>query len=121
MAAAIDEADRTGEAPRPVLDRLARRLGTDIGDAARCETTTADPVDTVVGVLAANGFEPRRDDTDIVLGNCPFHALARSHTALVCGMNLCLIEGLLCGLTASGVTARLNPTPGNCCVRLHAE
>ncbi|NUT48656.1 MAG: hypothetical protein HOV94_15315 [Saccharothrix sp.] len=32
------------------------------------------------------GFEPRRADTGIVRGNCPFHGLARQHADLVCGL-----------------------------------
>ncbi|MCP3804117.1 hypothetical protein NLX83_33080 [Allokutzneria sp. A3M-2-11 16] len=55
------------------------------------------------------------------LGNCPFHSLAKRHTEMVCGMNLHLLNGLLEGLAATGFTARLEPTPGHCCVRLHAS
>jgi hypothetical protein len=32
--------------------------------------------------------------------NCPFHALARTHTALICGMNLELLLGPAGYLTA---------------------
>jgi predicted ArsR family transcriptional regulator len=56
----------------------------------------------------------------VVLANCPFHALARQHTALVCGMNLHLLEGLLDGLPGAGLVARLEPTAGACCVRMGA-
>jgi len=54
----------------------------------------------------------------VTLTNCPFHVLAREHTDLVCGMNLRLLDGLLEGAGAAELTARLQPTPGRCCVRL---
>ena len=33
-------------------------------------------------------------------------------------MNLRLLEGVLDGVPAAGLTPRLQPTPGRCCVRL---
>jgi predicted ArsR family transcriptional regulator len=51
-----------------------------------------------------------------VLANCPFHALARDHTALVCGMNLHLITAMLDELGHTEVQARLDPAPERCCV-----
>jgi predicted ArsR family transcriptional regulator len=69
-------------------------------------------------VLREQGFEPVRTDGEIRLRNCPFDTLAKDHTELVCGMNLSLAEGLLAGLEAGGVDARLDPQPGTCCVAL---
>jgi predicted ArsR family transcriptional regulator len=118
LATAVEEADATGRSPRTVLDRLARELGEDIGKAAR----EADPATggqlAALRALETFGFEPRTTDSAIVLGNCPFHSLARQHTDMVCGMNLCLLSGLLDGLTETGLTARLDPGPDRCCVRL---
>jgi predicted ArsR family transcriptional regulator len=95
-----------------VLDRHAfargRALAPDAGAGG----------DAVLRVLEDHGFEPRVDDGGIALVNCPFHVLARDHTELVCGMNLRLIEGVLDGVRAAGLTARLRPAAGNCCVRL---
>ena len=54
----------------------------------------------------------------MTLANCPFHALAVAHTAVVCGMNLAIMEGLLAGLPRLGLTAVLDPAGGRCCVRL---
>ncbi|MFI6476858.1 helix-turn-helix transcriptional regulator [Nonomuraea sp. NPDC050663] len=115
LAAAVQEADDTGVSPRVVLERLAGELGRDLGRAARSDHATA------VEVLERHGFEPRADGSTIILGNCPFHALAQQHTALVCGMNLCLLSGLLDGIGDTGLTARLQPEAGHCCVRLEAE
>jgi len=63
--------------------------------------------------LEALGYEPHERDGVVELLNCPFHALAREHTALVCGMNLHLVDALLAG---SDRRAVLDPAPGRCCV-----
>jgi predicted ArsR family transcriptional regulator len=54
----------------------------------------------------------------VALANCPFEALAREHTALVCGMNLHLITALLDELGHPDVRAALQPAAGRCCVTL---
>ena len=72
----------------------------------------------LVDVLADHGYEPRLVDDNVCLTNCPFDQLAAEHTDLVCGMNLRLLDGLLEGAGAEELTARLQPTPGRCCVRL---
>ncbi|QFZ19893.1 helix-turn-helix transcriptional regulator [Saccharothrix syringae] len=118
LADALAEADSTGEPPRAVLHRRARDLGREIGRAARDGHGARDDRPAAMRALEDHGFEPRASGTAIVLGNCPFHSLARQHTELVCGMNLCLLDGLLDGLAATGLTARLAPAPDLCCVRL---
>lgn len=118
LALAIEEADSSGESPRTVLDRHARELGKGIGEAARTAYPDENGRAAMVRTLENYGFEPRAGDTGFVLGNCPFHDLARQHTELVCGMNLCLLDGLLDGLADTGLTGRLDPTPEHCCVRL---
>lgn len=109
LAQALEESETTGEPVREVLHRKAHDLGTRI---------PATDGEDVYAVLESHGFEPRHDGTAIVLGNCPFHALAREHTDTVCGMNLHLLRGVLEGLDETGLAARLAPTPGHCCVRL---
>jgi len=118
LAAAIEDSERTGESPRATLGRRAYRAGLQLGEEAR---TAPGQDDGLLHVLEEHGFEPRADGDDVLLGNCPFHVLAQSHTELVCGMNLHLMCGLLCGAGATGMTARLDPAPGRCCVRLAAE
>ena len=56
--------------------------------------------------------------SDIILSNCPFHAMAQEHAELICGMNLHLLEGVLAGLGRTGLHACLDPAPSRCCVRL---
>jgi predicted ArsR family transcriptional regulator len=112
LAAALAEAERTGERPGVVLDRRAFRRGQELAgevDGGR---------DAALRVLEGHGFEPRVQDDGIALANCPFHVLAREHTELVCGMNLRLLEGVLDELPDTGLTAALRPEPGMCCVRL---
>ena len=119
LASALDEADRSGERPRAALERRAREKGRKLGEAAR--SAGSDGRDAVLRALEEHGFEPRVDGRDVVLANCPFHALAREHTELVCGMNLQMLDGVLEGVPASGLTARLRPAPGSCCVRLEPD
>jgi predicted ArsR family transcriptional regulator len=115
LAAALTEAEASGEAPRTVLERRAFERGREL--AARA----GEGPGSVLQVLEENGFEPRTEGAGIALANCPFHRLARQHTELVCGMNLHLIGGVLDGVRASGLVARLHPEPGMCCVRLDVE
>jgi predicted ArsR family transcriptional regulator len=118
LAAALDEAEASGEAPRRVLERSARRRGRELAEEARAATGAASPRDVVLQVLEGQGFEPRTEDDAVVLANCPFHTLARTHTDLVCGMNLSLLGGVLEGVPSTGLVADLQPEPGRCCVRL---
>ena len=69
-------------------------------------------------VLAERGFEPSRVGDGLVLRNCPFDALAREHTALVCGVNHDYVGGVLDGLGCHHTAARLDPGPDRCCVRV---
>lgn len=117
LAAALDDAASTGQSPRAALDRHARQLGTALGESARAAGGESGE-DSVVRTLEQQGFEPRAEGADIVLGNCPFHTLARQHTELVCNMNLCLLDGLLAGIGDTGLHARLDPAADRCCVRL---
>ncbi|HEY3529144.1 MAG TPA: helix-turn-helix domain-containing protein [Nocardioides sp.] len=69
-------------------------------------------------VLADRGYEPTRVGDGLVLRNCPFDALAREHTALVCGVNHDYVGGVLDGLGCDHTSARLDPGPDRCCVRV---
>lgn len=120
LAAAVQESEQSGQSPRAVLDQHARELGTQLGTAARAANPGETDQPDLLRALETHGFEPRIVESDVVLGNCPFHTLAREHTDLVCGMNLGLLRGLLDGLATTAFTARLDPAPGLCCVRLTA-
>jgi predicted ArsR family transcriptional regulator len=108
LAAAVEESGRSGEPARDVLMRLAADAGRGLGAGAG----------TLEDVLEDNGFEPRPDGTGgIVLGNCPFHRLARQHTDLVCHLNLELLRGAADAADDRRHTVVLDPGPGHCCVR----
>ncbi|MEW2140422.1 helix-turn-helix domain-containing protein [Streptomyces sp. NPDC005409] len=109
LAQALEESEATGEPVRAVLHRKAQELGRQLAGEGQVG---------VFDLLERNGFEPRPDGDALVLGNCPFHALARDHTQTVCGMNLHLLRGVLEGLTEDSLQAHLEPSPGHCCVRL---
>ncbi|MET9272128.1 helix-turn-helix domain-containing protein [Kribbella sp. NPDC003557] len=121
LAAALEDVEASGESPRVALDRRARQLGTAL--AAAVDDTTDDPASprVLMQLLEDQGFEPRADADAIVLGNCPFHTLARQHTDLVCEMNRRLLEGVLAGLGITRLQANLKPAPNHCCVRLEPD
>jgi len=133
LAGALEEAEGSGSPPRGVLERRARKAGQEIGAEAAAATTGADGQEDVeralVTALESRGYEPRLEGADVVLANCPFHALAEQHTALVCGMNLHLLDGVLEALLGAvpadadrpSLRARLDPGDGRCCVVIAAD
>jgi predicted ArsR family transcriptional regulator len=113
LAAALEDAESSGESPREALARRAAQYGESVGRAAHKHPGTP-----LTQVLEAHGFEPRRHTGGLDLINCPFHALAKDHPDLVCSMTLRLVDGFLTGLGDTGLRADLDPQPPHCCVRL---
>jgi len=114
LAAAVAESARTGRPVGDCLREAARAAGRRVGDEAGGD---------VLAALARQGYEPEcgRPGDEIALANCPFHRLATQERDLVCGMNLDFLSGLVEGLAlGDGLTARLEPAPGYCCVRIAA-
>src|SRR5215217_2406734 len=108
LLTAIEEATRTGEAVRETLQRTAELAGRALGaDGGSLEK-----------ILEEHGFEPRPDGGGgLLLGNCPFHRLARQHTEIVCHLNLDLLRGVAAGARDRRHTIVLDPGVGRCCVR----
>ena len=100
--------------PGPLAgEEAGRRLGEDR------PRRRGHPLAIVNAALVDLGFEPRPDGPDaLVLGNCPFHQLAQRQPALICGLNVAFVDGLLRGLDTTSVRAELQPRPDGCCVRL---
>jgi predicted ArsR family transcriptional regulator len=124
MANAIAESTATGTPVIEALHRLAHAYGRDLGDAAvgdKPPRTATAALDLAVETLTENGYEPRRDDSRVVMANCPFHALARTQTQLVCQMNHALIGGLTEALGPHRPIAELDPAPQRCCVVLETR
>lgn len=122
LARAVTDAQRDGVPIGDALGRVARDAGRDLGHRARHQAgarpTRAEVVSVTTGVLRECGYEPCVEDDGVRLANCPFHALSADYTDLVCGMNLELMSGLVEGLDRADFAARLEPCPGQCCVRL---
>lgn len=107
LAAAVERSARTGAPVNEVLHELARGTGREIGAAAG----------SVEEALKGYGFQPTSDgEGGWMLGNCPFHQLARQHTQLICGLNLQLLCGVANGAGEDGYTMVLEPRPDQCCV-----
>jgi predicted ArsR family transcriptional regulator len=101
-----------GEHRRETAARVAYRRGHELGAAMR--STGAGIVDALAGL----GFEPQPQNGTVRLRNCPFHTLASRHTALVCGLNHSFVTGIVDGIGATAIEARLAPGQAACCVRL---
>jgi predicted ArsR family transcriptional regulator len=118
LAAAVERA-ASGEQPlAAALDDSARDEGVRVGAAAVGSAGAArDDWVRLTDVLAGQGYEPRIEDDVILLANCPFDALAREHTELVCRLNRAFVQGVADGAGCTGAEACLEPEPGLCCVR----
>ena len=122
LAAAVADATRTGAPVGDALTRVANDRGRHLGERAR-EKAGKRPsrralVEAALEVLDQEGYEPRADGSEVVLANCPFHALVDEQRELVCGMNLDLLRGMTATVGDELLAARLAPSAGNCCVRL---
>lgn len=116
------------EAGRVIGAEAAADPGADAATHSGAETATQAGAETATNpderravlmeALTRHGFEPREQDGQVTLLNCPFHELAEQQRLLICGMNRDLLAGFLDGLDEPDLTARLAPQPGHCCVRL---
>jgi predicted ArsR family transcriptional regulator len=124
LATAIDEATSTNTSVAVALTRAAtdrgRELGERVHDLVGQQPSRRMLADAAVAVLDEEGYEPRLDGGDIVLANCPFHALVEEQRDLVCGMNHDLLHGMAMTVGDDVLAARLEPSEGYCCVRLDA-
>lgn len=123
LAGAIDAAESSGKSVRKELERAAHAFGRTIGERAKAgagpRASKAKQREALLEALREHGFEPRAVGRDVVLANCPFHALSQQFTQLVCGMNLDLLEGVrsVLDVGARELLPRLEPEPGQCCVK----
>jgi predicted ArsR family transcriptional regulator len=121
LTAAV-EADGSGTS-QAALEGAARRFGVSLGPGRAAGDGGAQ---AALEVLAEHGFEPFRDSGGTIrLRNCPFRQLAAEHPAVVCGMNLALVDGVITGvLSDDPATTRpalrpvLEPRPDCCCVAI---
>jgi predicted ArsR family transcriptional regulator len=122
LAAAVRQATDTGTPVANALTRVANEQGHHLGERARAKAGKRPGrsalLDAALAVLEDQGYEPRPDGDEIVLANCPFHALVDEQRELVCGMNHDLLCGLADAVGDDVLTAHIEPSEGYCCVRL---
>lgn len=113
-------ADSSADAATHVSAETATNSGAETATHSGAETATnpGERRAVLMQALLRHGFEPRDQDGQVTLLNCPFHELAEQQRALICGMNRDFLAGFLDGLDEPALTARLAPAPGHCCVRL---
>jgi predicted ArsR family transcriptional regulator len=114
--------DLAGEILATAVDRAATgavEVDAAVREAAReAGLRAAEGGQDLTEVLVDQGYEPRADADQVVLANCPFDALVREHTALVCGLNEQFVTGIVQGTGSTDWHACLEPEEGLCCVRL---
>lgn len=120
LASAVERSMSSGAPVADAVREVAGEQGRSIAAAHRDDGDAADRagLEELGELLREHGYEPRADEGEICLANCPFDRLAAEHVELVCGMNLALIDGVIDGLGLEGVEANLAPQPGFCCVRV---
>ena len=122
LADSVAESVVSGEPVLDVLHRHAAAHGRTLGRTALAATATpesaASALRLATRVLAGHGYEPRPEGERVVLANCPFHALAKVQTELVCHMNEALVAGVAAALEPHCPQVTLDPKPGRCCVVL---
>jgi predicted ArsR family transcriptional regulator len=111
LAEAVTSPGTSADAAGSVAYRRGQEWGVGIRDAGGGLTDA----------LAGLGFEPRSHADTVLLHNCPFHALATRHTALVCGLNHAFVSGLVDGLGVADVEPLLAPRPRACCVEIRTR
>ena len=125
LAEAVQRSVDTGTAVGAVLAQVARTRGARLGQAVaarlRPRAGRRAVTEAVRAELADQGYVPRVVGDEVVLGSCPFDALADAHRDLVCGMNLELLTGMTDALPDGRVSARLEPAADACCVRLRVQ
>jgi predicted ArsR family transcriptional regulator len=111
LAAAVEYSDREGVPVRDALVTTAEDRGHALGSGGV----------PLVETLAGIGYAPVAcDDGGFRLTNCPFHHLAARHTDLICTANTAFVRGLT-DESSESRDVWLEPTAGECCVRIGEE
>jgi predicted ArsR family transcriptional regulator len=123
LADAVLASSQTGCPVMEALSGAAHAAGAEVGAAVRAGLPKQVPTRKLrraaLDALRELGYEPREAKGQILLANCPFHALAERHRPLICGMNRDLLGGLAAGMEADDrLVPRLDPAPEMCCVRI---
>lgn len=109
LAAAVEQADRSGEPVRKVLSKVASETGRRIGSATG----------SLSGALESCGYEPKDEGNGTIrLTNCPFHQLAQNHSEIICHANCALLEGVAIGAGEDPAQVKFVPPVSGCCVEI---
>ncbi len=120
LARAAERSEREGLSVAVALCEAAREEGRRLGAALEDGPAGMPVRERLLTLLAEAGYAPRVEEGVVVLGNCPFHLLAEQHRELVCTMNHELLTGLAEAAGLPTAAARLQPSPGRCCVTVAA-
>lgn len=122
----LEALQRHGEGERAAraVSRTGRVRGRALGEtfrsSRRISSRGAEPAMPVVSELLEQlGYEPySAEGNTVVLRNCPFALLSRADPDVACAMNQAFIGGILRGVGAERLEARLTRPPDHCCVTL---
>jgi predicted ArsR family transcriptional regulator len=108
-----------GRVRRALLD-VAREAGHDAGDRRPQARSSADRRRALVDLLTDLGYVPQSSGGELSLANCPYEPVSGQNRALVCSMNLALVEGAVAGVGLGGTECSLRApeSAGSCCVHL---
>lgn len=124
MATAIEDSMRGNVGIAVALERAAAATGTAIGTALHEQlaprASRALRLSALRSAVDVLGYESRQTDGGFEMANCPFHALAKEHTDLVCGMNRTFLGAMVECLGDDRLTAVLEPSEARCCVVVRA-
>lgn len=108
--------------------RSARAVGYDAGRrlaSRRRHSSATDPLDTLVELVARQGFEPRldrnRERPEVVLDRCPFANAAAVDPSIVCELHRGMAEGMADALAGDLAVSDLvvhKPRRAGCRIRL---
>jgi predicted ArsR family transcriptional regulator len=114
------------ETPEDARHRISRARGRELGASIqrgdlRGRLGAERAMTLLEAVLRQEGFEPYRSRPGCLrLANCPFHPVTDCSPALVCGINVDYLAGLLEGLGVESLTATFAPLPDECCVEIRS-
>jgi predicted ArsR family transcriptional regulator len=118
MAEAITDHASTATPIAEALTKAAAAHGKAIAADSEQLEPRADALDRCLSILVEHGYEPRAVDRMVLLTNCPFHSLAKSHTQLVCQLNHAMLGAFVQLIAPESLEVRLEPGKDRCCVIL---
>lgn len=121
LASGVERAAGDGIPLDDALDESAASEGRRVGESAGVDgpdgVEDGDDLARLSAALRTQGYEPWVEDGSVLLANCPFDALAKEHTDLVCRLNRSFVQGVADGLSCHDTEALLEPHAERCCVR----